>query len=533
MFFKQRWFLSIIGLVVIAASATTGYLYWQKLAISSRIERLLPADTFFAVSFQPSDEEERKRFISLWDKILQDKKDVIMPFIADSIAKDNGINLSTADLVKFFGKNFKTVVGLTGNLMQKPKPETPDIYILFSVDDPSAVRDIFKRFKGIEILVDSGNKFLTEFGGEGGNHFGIAGNIVFMTSAKRKHASDILNRFDSIWVDSLVGVDNFREAVSSFKSPSSGYFYVNFDTQKAESAVKSIRVSAWSIHAKPEGLEFNNIVLGNKKELKKSSSAALFEVFKPSLYKVIPANNLAAFFEGHHLGNIISDDFVKSFMPFLDRGFAFSIHDIGSLLPALSLFVDAGSAPDKAKAFIVQMDSAVVGLAALLESMNQPGKTEPILEASKTKNGSLIKIYFNRISQQSVKIPLLEILSQPVELSYGLTDKNILFISMLPNLNLMLEGNNSVENTDLFKRALQMDPSKGEPSNIVLFDGKVFWNFISRLAQAAEKENKLSGQEKSGFEILQKYLSPVKDYVQVSRGDGENIFGKAFLKIGE
>ncbi len=520
MFQKYKiWIWSLAGIVLFVAIISAGYLYWQKAKSGFDFEKLLPANTFFTASFQPGDEDERKRFIALWDTVLQDKKDVLLPFLADNLAKENGITLKVDDLAKFFGKNFKMSIALTGNR---------DIYILYSVDDPSAVRDIFKRLKGTEILTDTKKRFFVELGGEKGNHLGIIGNTVFITNARRDLADDIFDRFESIWTDSLYGTGDFRETIAYLKSPFSGYFYVNFNTQKTEdAAVKAIRVSAGSIQAKPDGLLFDNIILSNKKELKKTASATLFEAFKPSLYKYAPAKNLIAYLEGHHLGNIILNGFggIPLGSEILNKGFAVSISDAYNLLPAISLFVDASEAPDKAKNVLQQLDGALDGVIAAVNTTMHVDLSNPVFEKNKLGNRNLVKIYLNRLPQKDFKIPLLNLLSEPVELSYGMDSNNILFISMLPDFNLENGKNDSVENTDLFKKALKLNSSGdgdsgGEPGNIFIFDGKIFGNFISRLAK-----------EKIGFEILKKYLAPIKSYVQIGSGNGINIKGKGFLNI--
>ena len=97
MFQKYKiWIWSLAGIVLFVAIISAGYLYWQKAKSGFDFEKLLPANTFFTASFQPGDEDERKRFIALWDTVLQDKKDVLLPFLADKS------NYNTLDQLRCF-----------------------------------------------------------------------------------------------------------------------------------------------------------------------------------------------------------------------------------------------------------------------------------------------------------------------------------------------------------------------------------------------------------------------------------------------
>ena len=363
-----------------------------------------------------------------------------------------------------------------------------------------------------------------------------------MTDAAEESARKIVSRAVgpfSFFYKSFASTRFFRQAFNATDKPFSGYVAMTNDPKKG---------SVILAKAEEGGLSLDSVTIGGKSNENEAY-----------LYKKLPTLNLLLFSESNSLGATILEqiadsaesaffadvkkytgfDFEKDLMPFLDRGFAFEIHDSGSLIPALSIFVDAASAPDLAVAVIKTLDETIPRFAATINAATVSPDGKPVIETGKFNWGTLgasVKVYLDRVPQDKFNIPILKYFSQPVEISYGIAPENLFFISMLPDFEKTFASADKIESSPLFKEAAKLDamPNRLVPSsaaNITLLDGNSILAFVERFFATAQKDKKLSEKEASGFEITKAYIKPFKSFVQVSEGNGKKVFGKAFLRI--
>lgn len=547
--FASRVKFIVPGIIfaVMVAAVSVGYLYLQGAFINLpfnrtpqgvSFEEILPEDIALAVSFNPTDAGERARFKTLWDIVLQDQSAVVMPFLAREFTKANVASITPEDFLNMFGPDTNFVLAMT----RMPPGGKSSIYFLFSA-------------KNIETAKISAQKVF-------GDSAGVLGDVIVVASLGKNGVEQAIARYKNK-ENSLAESKNFRRAAADLAVPLSGYVYANMEggmpslflaQVAADGQASPILASEIGFSARGSELLLDILSLGNKENIEKSSFAKIFAPNDAYLYKKLPAQNAMMFFESHHLGDLVLAQFetlgaakekiAEKFkentgldlqadvLPFLDKGFAVTVCDCSvSILPAVSFYADASSAPDKAKKALENIDAKVQGMAALGNLALQAPADKPIFEPAKFKNiaaGGIVRIHPDRVPKEIADIPLLKAMAQPVEFFYGLTGDNLLFFGIGEGFEDRLAAGGAFENNPLLLSGLQ---SGLKPGNIAIINPALVGQYAQRIVRFAREQNSFSETNEKAFEFLNKYLSSLKGYVQISRGDGVNMKGKALLKI--
>lgn len=556
-------------------------------------EELLPSETVFAASFNPNSAEERMRFQTLWNAVLQDKKDAVIPFLAQKLIGTD-IEISLTDIEMLFVpassftialvpqeenaedvediKNTETVEGTDSieNANSRDGVKRPDFYFLFSVENPAQALAILERNKDViskEI------------------QFGVVGDTAFVTNSGDEGVAALIKRSTGRG-KSFASSRLFKKTFSKITLPISGYLYMAPDEETGQmlpfpamptmtmsdeiGGMSGIGASIVALHSSEKGFYMDSFSLGDKKSAQESGMQQWFEPHTAYLFKKIPAKNTILFAEGHNLAaffnmpafeqifnnkdifplgtlpgfkDITGLDYKEEVAPFLDKGYVVTLQDTATVIPAISIFIDASSAPEKAKAIVEKLNANVpawisLGNLALKNAAQANGTGEPAGESAgdifEMKNfetlpaGASVRIYLNRISQDTAKIPLFEITKTPIELSYGMTEDDILFFSTLRDIENALLFPQTIEEDALFKEIATLGV---DPGDIAIIDTAAIWEYVGRLFSLAREQGTLSETNEKVFDILEKHLSVVEGFVQVSQGDSVNAFGKSLIKI--
>lgn len=572
---KRNIYIIIAGPVV--AAVAVGVWFWYansfelplaRTAGGILFEELLPPETALTASFNPGNAEERAHFQALWNTVLQDKNSAVVPFLAQKLTGADA-EIPLADIKMLFGpatsfaialvpqeentKNTKNAENIE-NTDSANSVKRPDFYFLFSVENPAQALAVLERNK---------NVISKEI------QFGVVGDIAFVTNSGDESAAALIERSTGR-SRSFASNRLLKKVFSKIALPISGYFYMAPDEKTGQmlsfpvipatampGEMAGIAASLLTVRAGSGGLYMDSFTLGDKKSAQDSGMQPWFEPHTAYLFKKVPAKNTMMFSEGHNLAalfsmpifeqvlnlpgfkNITGLDYKEEVAPFLDKGYVMTLQDTATVIPAISVFVDASSAPEKAKAIIEKLNTNVpawVGLGNLaLKNAAQVSKSaEPAGNIFEMKNfetlpvGASVRIYLNRIPQSTAKIPLFEITKTPIEISYGMTEDSILFFSTLQDIENALLFPQTIEEDDLFKEiaALGVDPG-----DIAIIDAAAIWEYAGRLFSLAREQGALSETNEKVFDILEKHLSAVEGFVQVSQGDSTNAWGKSFIKI--
>lgn len=544
---RKIW-LIIGGVVVLGALVVAGYFVWQKFSWQSpfpktkaglSFEEFLPEDTFLFLSYHPTDDSERARFKKLWDIILQDKKEALPIFLATGLtnrqkvrqiirpkgeAPGTSTSVSPDILLKLFDEVNSFAVGLGPG-------SPPKMYILFSVENPNS---------------ENIQKYLAELNKMPNTTATLEGDVVVITNADSSEPET---------KSSLADNKTFRKLADSFEPPSTAYAFISPEFP----GLVKVGASIANIQSKDNGILATSITLADNKDAK-SSYSNLFKPYFPFLHTVVPGKSVERtpilYTESTGLGDavlILSDAFVgnerfhKNFQaltgfdfqndvkPALDNGFAFTLHDTGSLIPSFSLFINAGSGSsgEKALNIIKALQDKDTGWIILGNLALQAGKDAPVIEERKRFKkmfyAGTIKIHLDRIPREIADIPLFASLTEPLEISYGMTDSNILFFSTLPSFEQVLEEGATIEKSIDFP---SISEALGiEPGSITYFDFAALGDYIERIYTFAKSQDKLSQSQAGSYEFLKKHLSPIKKFLQMSQVDSGKILGKTFLRI--
>lgn len=530
--------LAIVAVVVVLAAGVFGYIYFQGARFSSpftkttggiSFEDLMPQDSFLVASFNPSSPEQRQKFNVIWDTVFQDKKDAVIPYIFQTIARETAGTFFTDNLEKTFGNELKIAIAYSGSPDEKVA-----VNIFMTAKDPAAV---VKKAKEYPTKTD----------------VGTIGDVVFIV--KKGEAENVIARSKGK-MKSLAKTSGFKKAVAGLSPANIGYVYV--DIAKIDKSAEPMVYSAGVFSATENGLMFDTASVGDKEYTEKSSMKSLLNPYVATLYKKIPAQNLIGFGEIHNVGDLVlaqlaeiekaanmkeksllgsfkeatGFDFQTDILPLTNKGAVGALYNAdATVVPAIAFYFDVTGSAAKAKEVVGRLDKILASVITFANSLFGAKENEPVITAEKfatIKDGGIIKIYLDRIPSKMANVPLFQKLPAPLEVSYGLTEDDMLFVATVPGVEKYLAVRQSMDKFVPLQDALSLGVA---PGNIVAMDMNVFWNYVDKIVQFARVQNSFSKENEEAFAILKKHLSTIKNYVQVSNGDGINVRGKGFLRI--
>lgn len=528
--------LVVGGIVILFLTAgVAGFFYWRSLAIQLPwqptpqgvyFEELLPPDISFAMGFHPTDSAERQRFEKLWGAVLQDKKDVVLPFMArESLQRTNDPPIPLEDLLTLFGGDFEFTIA--------------NDYFLFRVHDSAKARAAFERLKEPqrEVFIDRPDAYVFPFVRRGAGHMGFIGDIGFIAKANEEDTKKFIARFEKrnalLRPASLASTRDFQKAAKSFKDPMSGYI---FFAKKDPATFSTVRYTGHD-----DGLILDSLTVSD-----------IFQSFTPSIASKIPLSKPLLYEEMGHAGSFLlsqfgslGTDFQKwtgfnfetDILPFLDKDLVLVVEDADKVLPAVSVWMDASApgAKEKAKTVFEKLDAQVESWVTLgniaLASHDKDKPSEPVFSISKLppfQTGTKVTIFTDRIDQKIARVPLLQLITEPIEISYGMTADNILFFSTFPNFEKAFEEKQTAEKHPALQLVQSWDI---KPGAFVFIDGSAIGAYVERIVALLKADKKFSESEEQTYALLKKHLGPIESFIQVGQGDGASLKSHALLKI--
>lgn len=238
--------------------------------------------------------------------------------------------------------------------------------------------------------------------------------------------------------------------------------------------------------------------------------------------------------------------FEDELFPVLSRNYAILVEDQGKILPGISLIIDAGAKPSSGEKILKQFDHALSAMVAAVnfaqlqeaEVSNKQGeeKSEQITKSegpaaeqkSITANGNEFKqiiFYPDRLSQKDSKIPLLGVLNETWEITYGRTNENLLIISTREKFAAtpLAQHIRYAELLPQTKGFLETDHAFLDPEPLVRYG--------ERLVELGKSSGHLTTQQLKGFEVIKKILSPIEGFISGTRRRGKWIENQGFLKL--
>jgi len=556
--------LKVLAILVLISVVGAGAFYVKVISYNPPVpatergvffEELLPKDTLAVLSFNPSDAAQRNMINNLFETVLQDKASAALPFLASKFLSEEKDIATLAKFVDLIKTDLRGVVAITN---EKDKSST---LIMLALKDAEGMKAILK--KGT-VLVEEKENILVQYEGM---YAGVIKDVFFWADSEEA-ARGISSTLKRPWA-ALTNSSEFKNAMKSANAPFSGYVFINTNEPGKNTLFPTIGTSGSEAGAISNAVAFyraaqDGIYLDTI-SFAKNKSGKVDENVSASIYKKVSADKLVAFIEMHGLGNLLLEqmvaevkansedkkiskedlenqayeqlgqmigfDFKAEIMPILSGNFAFSVHNLGSNIPAITLTLDVSGQAQAADAFVKKLDLKIAQLISFANLTFKTNEKDQILTLEKlqtAKSGGLVKIYFDRISKNIADIPLFKLLPSPMEIAYGITDDGLMFFSTTPDFGKIFTTTNTIDGSELFAQA---KASGADASTLFILNSSTLLELAQRFVDSTKKAGTFSKDDEAIYEIIKKHVLPVKSVVQLSKSDGANIKGKIFVKI--
>ena len=247
-------------------------------------------------------------------------------------------------------------------------------------------------------------------------------------------------------------------------------------------------------------------------------------------------------------------DLEKEILSWFDKGFSLEIgSSMPNILPAITALVDAKSDPKGAKQFVTKMKKSLETIASIfnakganpaaieptsteeessedaLKKLEESYKTEnKVIEVLDKKEGGLsftvLKISLDKIPSMS----LLKVPPENIEVSFGVTDDNMFFISTLSDFA-QQQGSSNMDKNKLFSNLIKKLPEKN--TGIFYFETKGVLSYFDIILNIAKTTAGISNDQVENFENFKNYISKLKGGVLSSKNSKKESEITGFISI--
>jgi len=521
---KQRKL--IIALLVVVGVVFVSFMVfsYSKFSIKQTsggvsIERLIPKEAVFVARYFGTNNEENPRV----DKLV----DISTSLLLASFFNENESQTLAPRLSSNFvdGGQFAFVIlnserSATGLAGEK---------ILFSeIENVQAYRTFLESISIEAQRTYINNSLVLEQKDGSPRYIGIVGDVAFFADVSGKKLAQILDQKKS---ESILSSQEFSTRLkidNSSKGLKKGYMFL---TQNAEVDLSSkingkIKDAFVLLNSKNSNLVADvDVNFSDSKESSSTrdlSSLTTFASNIPSAMAYIVAQNAQEFLDELPLLESNKDD-GGSF--YKDKPFVFALEDVGSILPAFTLFIDGGANAQETKSFFKNLQRRIVAWASavnivLSEKDSEEKKVFEFIESSAAYSGA-IKISLANIAESVSNIPLLHEV-EPFTFSYGLNFRNQLYFTTSPDFFTADSGNFANQNNSINELVAQ----SVNADQIFAADAKMLDAYIKRVASFAKEKDAISTTQQNGLELVGKILDELKGAVASSKRNEQSAKGE-------
>jgi len=417
------------------------------------LEDFLPQDTLMSFSINTQNQSQRENFFKFLSYFPKEDISKLMEQgiteINNELA-DSGLSYKE-DFQPIISNNFIAIIGLSGNLDQ----DDPDIYLAFTIADlekANIVLDLIAEDPNVQTGDLWGYKIIDD---ETEDMFiALYKDTILVTNIKENRDEAVKRMKDN--QESLLSNENYKQTLKSIETPNLGIGYLNIDqlftsiqdlestdktkeTTPDENFLNTLLAETFVLIAKEEGLQMSIHVAFNDKKSKFNLADLPYE--NPYMYKELPGDKLMMYAEAYSLKKMIElqvdmllttesdkkdwEDMKKMFkktvglnleqdvLSWMDRGYAISLQRNGSVMPGISIYIDAKSNPKGAKKVVDLIDTS------MLQGLE-------MMKANATKKD----IDFDEVLKHEN-----EVFTEPFEFYYGLTANNYFVLSTYTGLD--------------------------------------------------------------------------------------------------
>lgn len=531
------------------------------------LENYLPKDTVLTLSVNLNSQGQKEDFNALMAKFPQETTTKFVEgFVEELQLEFDALETNLEeDILPAFGENTRIILGMA--IDPENTDGDPNMYLAATLEDPTKLTELLEKWIENDPRYTKSEQFNEVIYDNENDDFYLAiYKDTFLLTNKKQLRLEGLRRMKNS-EESLLSNEMFKKAYEKLQQPYIANLYLNYenyfdliasldDTQVYPLMMKEgFDLSIiMAIYAENDG--FKMVVLPAY------TGKFNIEYHEPYLYNGIPGDNLLVYMESYGLKQAMEEAFDKMYefdeettkelrkaellikktvgldlrediLSFMDKGFAFAIQQNASMIPAMSIYVDASSNPESAQKVIDLLDAA---LQQAYEGMLEEAPSD--LDTGRFLSKDVVEIGKSEIHKMSFDFSTMTeeellaaglpsgIFTEPIEIYYGLTVNNYLLISTYSGLDEDFGEVKTVGDNAEILAGREM--FKDHPYNLSYVSVSETFEYIDVLFEAMEKvQGPMDEESREAYELVKAYFAPIKYMIGVDKVD-ESV---GFVKI--
>jgi hypothetical protein len=551
-FFAVAIFASVL---ISGCQSTTDYVSAMVSGQGVKAESLMPGDSIMVIKMGTDDasqiaamEELIKKFPAVdfaeFEKAFAEK--------VDNDPERNGITYEK-DLKPLLSKDLRVMLALTGDISKDIAPgfvialtgsESAKMKALVDRTFPSASDMEKQEYKGFYIYFNKNKDTYYAFY-----------NDVFVLTNRMSLMTAALDA-GSTGGGSLLANPSYQKAL---KKLSGGIGFLYLDVKKYFSSVNGIsgeksstQVSEddilnglegelMALYPEKNGLRLKMAFYGDETVPNGEGANFFSNNMKPAyLYKQLSGKDLILYMEGYDLNGAIKMevdllknlegfdkmtsavnqafksvqlDPEKDLLTFMDKGYAFTLYDAGSSIPAVAFYMDASSAPGSARKVLTTIFSSID---KFLQQSTDPEVKKNLKNEKKESTGG--DLYAFSVSSPDSGVSF--------EFDYGLTENSHFYVG----LNVPDNMSETLEKNSEFNKIRQY--MAGDSLGLFYFETAPLVLYIDRIVEDTFNKGAMTDEDKAMYDVFKSYIAPVKSAVFYGYKPAESMtVMEGFLRI--
>ena len=537
------------------------------------IEDYLPQDTLMMISISTQDKDQREAFQTIINYFPEED----MQNAWKSMVKEFGPKLEKTgisyenDIAPIFGNSYRFTFGMTGDI----KKDDPDMYIALTLADSEKAKSLLEK------LIEKDNDLTSEelFGAmtldnkSEDMYLALYKDTILITNVAENRESALKRMVKN--EESILSNEDFKKSYNKLPKPNLGIAFINIkelfskfgesdkDNMANSPFADALHGEAFAFTAEEDGIRVIVQVIFNKDSKEFNLNNYPYE--EPYMYKNIPGGKLIMYSESYGMKDAfdiqmqalggdkesqkefsefkriikstVKLDFDEDILSWMDKGFALVLQHNKSIVPAISLYVDASSNTKSAQKVLDLIDA---GVSQAVESMlaNAPENidAENVVRKDKVTLG---KSEINRVALDFTSLSDEELLDaglpsgifvEPIEFYYGLTDENYFLISTYTGLDKDYDNTITVAENEKVKEAqTYLDGYKYQLSYISVDEiVKYVDTFVGYMEVV---DGPIDENARKKLDKVKSYLAPIKYLVGSNKKEENVVEGLMFVKM--
>lgn len=576
--------LIMASLFVVFAFALTGCGGPAKVVLSDNekspegvaLEDYLPEDTLIMVSISTQDKGQRESFQNLMSYFPQEDTDALWEGMMEELTlglEEAGLTYED-DIAPIFSDSYRFTFGMAGDL----EKDDPDMYIAITLADTDKAKSLLQ--KALEEDSDGDLTQGTILGAmtidkeSEDMYLALYKDTLLITnlSENREAALKRVVKNEA----SILSNELFTKSYEQLPTPNLGIAFININelfTKLAETEdaaipsgpfIDALYGEAFAFLAEEDGIRMVVQVAFN--EDSEGFNLNDYPYKEPYMYKNIPGDKLIMYSEAYGMKDAfdiqmqafatdeesmeefeefksmikatVGLDFDDDILSWMDKGFAFVWQHNESIIPAISIYIDASTNPEAAQKVLDLIDAGMEqGVAAMLEDAPEELDATNILRKDTVMLGDskIDRVVFD-VSNLSDE-ELLEaglpsgVFVEPFKIYYGITDENYFLFSTYTGLDEDYSVTVTVAENEVIKESQKY--LKGYEYQLSYISIEETMNYVENFIGFMELvEGPMGKGVEEGIKKVKAYLAPIKYIVAGNKKSDENVAeGTMFVKI--